>query len=101
MPTDARLDELQDLIIRIAPSVDRFLNPLPTKLVGDAKVGFILCVFDFDAGDAGDQVTAGSPVAYITNARHEQIAAALAELIEKLPKTARNVRIADDGTVVP
>lgn len=75
---------LQEFALRLAPVIDDFINPDE----GRRRLGFVLCVFEFDPG---------SQLAYIANAQPEDLKAALRECIEKLDDTMRVVSRPDDG----
>jgi len=63
-------EQLQALLIQVAPGLDEYLNPnLPRRY------GFLLCAFEF--GEKG-------ALAYIANAKQDDLEKAMRELIERL-----------------
>jgi len=74
-------EELEQLLIQLAPSLDTYLNP--DRADGQRRCGFLLCAFEFGEG---------GPLAYITTAQPADLHKALQELITKLDATARRIR---------
>jgi hypothetical protein len=81
-------EQLQELLIQIAPLIDEFLNPdrAPDKqgLIPPRQHGFLLCAFEF--GEQGS-------LAYIANAQPSDLKDAMLELISKLDATALRVSV--------
>lgn len=75
--------DLQKILLEMAQPIDDVLNPdRRSGRLGARKVGFLLCAFEFDPGDA---------FAYLSNAQPDQLKSALKELVERLGATARIV----------
>jgi hypothetical protein len=80
-------DELEQLLIKLAPLLDEYLNPERERddkgRILPRRHGFLLCAFEF--GEKG-------ALAFIANAQPADLHKALQELATKLDATARRIK---------
>lgn len=82
------VEELQHLILKLAPAVSEYLNEIYRTNETPRPIGFALVAFEFGPP--------GAPLAYVTNGNADDLKAALTETISRLGE-GKIVRVPGGG----